>query len=57
MQRKGKIDSNLLLVSLNNDEDEYRKHFDKNIAADRAFPPTLQNVPKLQVTHPPRYYN
>lgn len=55
--RKGKIDSNVLLLSLSNDEEEYRRHFEKNIAADRAFPPTLQNVPRLQLQQTRKYYN
>ncbi len=45
--KKGKIDNNVLVVNLSNDEDEYKKYFEKNIQADKSFPPTLQNIPKL----------
>lgn len=55
--RKGKIDSNLLVMSLANEEEEYRKYFEKNIAADKSFPPTLHNVPQLQIQRTQKYYN
>jgi hypothetical protein len=45
--RKGKIDNNILVINLNNDEEEYRKYFEKNIVSDKSFPPTLQNIPNL----------
>ena len=47
----------MLVVSLSNDEEEYRKCFEKNISADRSFPPTLQNIPLLSVQRAKRYYN
>lgn len=47
----------MLVLSLSNDEEEYRRYFDKNIAADKSFPPTLQNIPRLQVQKSKKYYN
>ena len=43
---KNKFDTGTLLVSLGYDEDEYKKVFDKQIAGDKRFPPTLKNIPQ-----------
>ena len=41
---KNKFDTGTLLLSLGYDEDEYKKVFDKQIAGDKRFPPTLKNI-------------
>jgi hypothetical protein len=42
--RKGKVDSNILTLSIKDDEEQYRKLFEKNVGGEKTFPPTLRNV-------------
>ena len=31
--------------------------FDKNIKADKSFPPTIKNIKEITLLHPTKYYN
>jgi hypothetical protein len=42
--RKGRFDPGVLMLTLGQDEEDYKKVFEKQIAGDKRFPPSLRNV-------------
>ena len=55
--KKGKFDSGVLLLSVGIEDDDYKKIFEKQIAGDKQFPPSLRNVTEAAPERRPKYYN
>lgn len=45
------------MLTLSNSEEDYRKNFEKNIAGEKSFPPTLKSVPQAEPVREKKYYN
>lgn len=55
--RKGKMDQNILVLSMNKEEEEYKKYFEKNYQNNKSFPPSLKNILPLEKFDSKKYYN
>jgi hypothetical protein len=55
--KKGKLDAGVLMLTLSNNDDDYRKTFEKHIAGEKSFPPTLKSIPEAEPVREKKYYN